>query len=172
MAQAVSSVTSVRALTAPAKLWLWEFIIPQVPAATGDAAEDLTFRARSAVLPGRAMTQAISHYQGVEIVHPGKNKFSHSFPVKFEEGLNGRIAGILSAWFEANLSEINGSGLGEPSVKTDAFMRMLNHSREVVLQYHLYDFFVLNWPDLPAGYDSEALVNFEATFAYSYWLLE
>jgi hypothetical protein len=172
MAQAVSTVTQVRAISAPAKAWLWEFVIPQVPAGVGDAAEELTFRAQASALPGRAVGQVLTYYMGHEIVHPTRNKFEHSFPVRFVEGLNGRVGGILEAWFEAYLSEADGSSTGEPAMKTDAFMRMLNHSKEVVRQYHLYDFFVLNWPTLPVGYDSETLVNFEPTFAYSYWLSE
>lgn len=172
MAQAVSNIAQARALSGHAKAWLWEFIIPQVPAGAGDISEVLTFRARASVLPGRQIVPILDHFRGHEMEHPGRNRFSRSMPVRFVEGLTGRVATALEAWYEAWLSESDGSSSGEDSVVTDAFMRMLDHSNEVVLQYHLYRFYIKEWPDTAVEYAAEGFVNFETTFGYSYWLLE
>ena len=38
MAMGVTNIAQVRALTTPAKQYLWEFVIPQVPASAGAVA--------------------------------------------------------------------------------------------------------------------------------------
>ena len=172
MAQGVSNIASVRALGTPAKQYLWEFVIPQVPAAAGAVAEALTFRARTSVWPGRGVGKAIRHFKGHEMVHPTKNKFPHSMPVTFEEGMNGVILQTFTNWFNAWLDEKDGSSQGESVVKVDAITRLLNHQNEVVKQGHVFGFFVETMPDIALSYEADGLLQIPVTFGYDYWDLE
>lgn len=172
MAQGVSNIAQVRALATPAKAYLWEFIIPQVPAAAGAVPEALTFRARVAQWPGRAVAVAISNFKGHKIKHPSRNNFTQTLNVTFEEGIDGVVIKAIRNWFNAWLNERDGSGSDEPSVKVDAFVRILDHQNAVVLQGHMYGFFVENMPDIGLDYSSEALLQVAATFGFDYWDLE
>ena len=172
MAQAVTNIASVRALGTPAKQYLWEFIIPQVPAAAGAVSDALSFRARVAAWPGRGVGTAISHFKGHKIKHPTRNNFPQTMPVTFEEGMNGIILQTLVNWFNAWLDEKDGSSQGESVVKTDAIIRLLNHQDQVVAHGHIFGFFVENMPDIPLNYDADALLQIAGTFGYDYWDLE
>lgn len=172
MAQAATNIAQVRALTTPAKQYLWEFIIPLVPAAAGAASENLAFRARSTVWPGRQITKAISHFKGHRIGHPGKNQFPMTMPVTFEEGMDASVLQAIIGWFNAWLNEKDGSSQGESAVKVDAIIRLLNHSQAVIAQGHMFGFYVENMSDNPLAYESEGLLNTPVQFGYDYWDLE
>lgn len=172
MAQEVSNIAQVRALATPAKAYLWEFIIPQVPAAAGAVPEALTFRARVAQFPGRSVGEIITNFKGHKIKHPGRNNFTQTLNVSFEEGMNGVVIQALRNWFNAWLNEQDGSSQGEEAVKVDAFVRILNHDQSVVLQGHIYGFFIQNMPDIALDYSQEALLTVQATFGFDYWELE
>lgn len=172
MAQEVANIAQVRALGTPAKQYLWEFIIPQVPAAAGAVPESLTFRARSTVWPGRQVGKAIRHFKGHRTGHPTKNMFPMSMPVTFEEGMNGVVLQAMRNWFNAWLNEKDGSGSSDETVKVDAFVRLLDHQQQVVAQGHVFGFFVENMPDVPLSYEADALLQISVTFGYDYWDLE
>lgn len=172
MAQGVSNIAQVRALGTPAKQYLWEFIIPQVPAAAGAVAESLTFRARSTAWPGRQVGTAMRHFKGHRMKHPTKNMFPMSLPATFEEGMNGVVAQTMRNWFNAWLSEKDGSSQGESVVKVDALVRLLDHQNQVVLQGHVFGFFIENMPDVPLSYEADGLLSIAVTFGYDYWDLE
>lgn len=172
MALEVSNIAQVRALATPAKDYLWEFIIPQVPAAAGAASPTLTFRARVSAWPGRQVGKQMDHFKGHRIGHPTKNMFPMQLPVTFQEGMDGVIISTLYNWFQAWLNEKDGSSQGESAVKVDAFVRILNHSQQVVLQGHMFGFFVENMPDAALSYESENLLRIPTTFGYDYWTLE
>ena len=172
MAQAVTNIAQVRALATPAKQYLWEFIIPQVPAAAGAVAEALSFRARVAAWPARGVTTALTNFKGHKIKHPSKNNFTQTMPVTFQEGMDGVVIQALRNWFNAWLDEKSGSGQGESTVLTDAFVRILNHDESVVLQGHFYGFFVENMPEVPLSYEADGLLQVPATFGFSYWDIE
>jgi len=172
MAQGVTNIAQVRALATPAKQYLWEFIIPQVPAAAGAVPEALTFRARVAAFPGRAVGEIISNFKGHKIKHPGRNNFVQSLSVTFEEGIDGVVIQACRNWFNAWLNEKDGSSQGEAAVKVDAFVRLLDHQNEVILQAHIFGFFIQNMPDIGLDYSADALLSVQATFGFDYWDLE
>lgn len=172
MAMAVTNIAQVRALTTPAKQYLWEFIIPRVPASAGAAAEALTFRARVAAWPARGVTTATTNFKGHKIRRPSKNNFTQTLSVTFEEGMDGVVISTLRNWFNAWLSEKTGVGQGEDAVMVDAYVRVLNHDESVVLQGHIYGFFVENMPDVALSYEADGLLQVQATFGFSYWDLE
>lgn len=172
MAMAVTNIAQVRALATPAKQYLWEFIIPQVPAAAGATAQALTFRARVTAWPGRQVGKQMRFFKGHRTAHPTKNLFPMALPVTFEEGMDGVVVNTMRNWFNAWLSEKDGSSQGESAVKVDAFIRLLNHQDEVVLQGHIYGFFVENMPDSPLSYEADAFFQPQVTFGYDYWDLE
>lgn len=172
MALAASNIVQVRALTTPAKPYLWEFIIPQVPASAGPVAETLTFRARITAWPARGVSTAFRHFKGHRTKHPTKNNFTNEISVTFEEGMDGIIIQTLRNWFNAWLSEQDGSSQGESAVKVDALVRILNHDQTVVLQGHLFGFFVQNMPEAALSYEADGLLQIQATFGFDYWDLE
>ncbi len=172
MAQAATNIAQVRALTTPAKQYLWEFIIPQVPGSGGAVPQALSFRARVSAWPGRGVGTAISNFKGHKIKHPTRNNFPQTMPATFEEGMDGVVLQMVRNWFNAWLNERDGSSQGENAVKVDAIIRILNHSDQVVLQGHMYGFFIENMPDVGLDYSADALLQIPVTFGYDYWDLE
>lgn len=172
MALGATNIAQVRALGTPAKSYLWEFIIPQVPAAAGAVSEALALRARVTAWPGRQVGTALRHFKGHRTKHPTRNMFPMTLPVTFEEGMNGVVLQTLRNWFNAWLSEKDGSSQGESAVVVDAIVRVLDHQNEVVAQGHIYGFFVENMPDVPLSYEADTLLQVPVTFGYSYWDLE
>lgn len=172
MAMAATNIAQVRALTTPAKPYLWEFIIPRVPAAVGAVAEALTFRARVAAWPARAVTEAFTHFKGHKIKRPSKNSFEQTLNVTFEEGMDGVVITALRNWFNAWMNEKTGVGQGESAVVVDAIVRILDHDESVVLQGHMFGFFVQNMPAVLLSYEADGLLQIPVTFGFSYWDLE
>lgn len=172
MAQAATNIAQVRALGTPAKQYLWEFIIPQVPAAAGAASQALAFRARVTAWPGRVVGTAMRFFKGHRTKHPTKNLFPMILPVTFEEGMNGIVLQVLRNWFNAWLNEKDGSSQGESAVKVDAIVRILDHQDQVVAQGHIFGFFVENMPDVPLSYEADGLLQIQVSFGYDYWDLE
>ena len=172
MAQAVTNIGQVRALGTPAKQYLWEFVVPAIPGAVGAAAQSFSFRARSSAWPGRAITKSITHFKGHEILHPGKNKFPHIFPVTFEEGMNGIVVASLVNWFNLWLNEKDGSSVGEKAVKVDAMIRLLDHQQQVVLEGHIFGFFLEDLTEVPLAYEADGLLQIPAKFSYDFWDLD
>ena len=172
MANGVANIAQVRALATPAKSYLWEFILPSVPGAAGAVPDAMTFRARATSWPARGVTTADSNFKGHTIKHPSKNNFTRTLQVTFEEGMNGVVIKAIRDWLNLWLDERDGSGNDESEVVVDAFVRLLNHSNEVVLQGHIYGLFVENMPDVPLDYASNEILKVPVTFGFSYWDLD
>ncbi len=168
----VGKIAQVRALTAPAKEFLWELVVPRVPEAAADASLTLTLRARATALPGESNESVVSRFKGVPIKHPSLKNFPGTIPMRFEEGLDAIVMTTIKNWNKAWIDARTGVGLGEDAFKTDALLRVLDHADEVVTTVHLYGVYPEVVPDIPLAYDSAALLNIEVTFSYDYWDFE
>jgi hypothetical protein len=172
MARAVTNVGQARSVSSPALQYLWEVIVPSIPEAVPDAPRELSFRARTSNLPGRRVTATPSYFMGHAIIHPTRSEFDHTLEVMYEEGLNGIITQTLNSWFDVWRDEVAGSGGGESAFRTDVFMRLLDHSNDVVLQYHLWEAFMQDMVKTPVSYAETGLVQRQTVIGYSYWTLE
>lgn len=171
MAQAISSIAQVRALTAPARTYLWELAIPEVPDAAGETPRAMTLRARRASIPGTGVETSLSHFKAHRIKHPGRRNFPHTVEMAFEEGLDAVILEALNNWNQAWLNDEDGSGQGESAVKVDAFLNMLDHSETIITQYKLFGVFPETVPDVSLNYESSDNVIVAVTFSYDRWQL-
>ncbi len=169
---AVGRLAQVRSIAAPAKEFLWELVIPQVPGAAADASLALTLRARTAVIPGEGTASVTSWFKGVPTKHPSQKTFPGILPMRFEEGLDATVLSTIKAWNKAWIDAGTGDGEGEAAVKTDALLRVLDHSDEIVTTIHLYGVYPETVPDASLSYESSNLLHIDVNFSYDYWDLE
>lgn len=173
MAQEISTIAQVRALSAPAKVYLWELVVPEVPGSGGDAARNLSLRSRNAVIPGITNLTAKSYFKG-QIVkkHPTRREFPGTMVFKFEEGLDASIANAINGWNQLWLNDQTGVGEGQAAFLVNVFLRQLDHSKNVIASYKVFDFFPEIVPEVALAYEGSELVQYDVTFGYSYWILE
>jgi len=172
MAQEVSTIAQVRALSAPAKVYLWELVVPEVPGSGVDSARNLTLRSRTAVIPGITNLTAKSHFKGHPIKHPSRRDFPGTMAFRFEEGMDISIQNAINGWNQLWQNDQSGVGEGEAEFLVDVFLRQLNHNKQVIASYKVFQFFPEIVPDVALNYEGSELVHYDVTFGYSYWVLE
>jgi hypothetical protein len=169
----VGTIAQVRALSAPAKVYLWELVVPEVPGSGADQARNLTLRARNAVIPGITNMTAKSFFKGQVVKkHPSRREFPGTMVLRFEEGIDASIVTILNGWNQLWLNDQEGTGEGQDEFLVNVFLRQLDHNKNVIASYKVFDFFPEIVPDVALNYEGSELVHFEVTFGYSYWILE
>lgn len=169
----VGTIAQVRALSAPAKVYLWELVVPEVPGSGADSARNLTLRARNAVIPGITNMTAKSFFKGQVVKkHPSRREFTGTMVFRFEEGIDNSIADILNNWNQLWLNDQEGTGEGQDEFLVNCFLRQLDHNKQVISSRKVFDVFPEIVPDVALNYEGAELLHYEVTFGYSYWILE
>lgn len=166
------SVAQARSLTDPLLQFLWEILIPKVPGAVGNAAYNLSLRARQASIPGMSVEKTLTFFKGHPIQRLGRRMYPHTITFLLEEGLDLTVLNALVAWFNNYRNEETGKGSGESAAKVDGFVRLLNIQDTVIAKIHMHGFVVESLPDTTLTYAGGAPVDLSVVFGYDYWTLE
>ena len=171
MAQGVSTIVQVRALSASRPSCLWELVLPNVPGASADAAKLLTLRARHCTAPGISVAAVTSHFKGYEMQHPTKRKYSHQLTMRFEEAMDAAVLSALDAWTRVYADDETGLGQGEDAFLVDGTLNYVSHANAILKSYKIFGLFPQNLNDVDLGYEQEELLHQTQVFGYSYWTL-
>lgn len=172
MASELTTLADVRGISAPAKVYLWEMVIPQIPGAVAAASRELTLRARDAVIPGFTTMTQKSYFKGAPLKHPSRRDFPGTFALKLEESVNADVMRIIDAWNQLWHNDDTGEGQGESGFLVPAFLRQLDHAKQVVVSFKFRDVFPESKVDTPLSYAGQELLNYDLVFGYSSWVLE
>jgi len=155
-------------LTNPARVYLWDIIIPS-PKGGGDG-NSLELRCQSTMIPGRSVGEIKVPYKGTPgIKFPGKATMSQKWTATFVEGLDKKIFAALTGWAQATINARTGIGLPDVMLKSDIYLWCLKSDGKPWLKIKLVGCYVESVEDVPLTYDTEAIVVFNTTFSYDYW---
>ena len=155
-------------LTNPQRTFMWEFEIP-APKGTGSA-DVWVIRAQSIEEPGRSFAAIDIPYKGTGGLRvPGKEVYDHEFTVRVIEGEDAATFQAIQSWMKLIRDNVDGTGLTDPELKTDAVVRLLTTGGDVAKQIKIVGMYPQAKPDVTLNYDENAIEAYEITFAYDRW---
>lgn len=151
---------------------------------TGWDSEDLTFRARSCVLPQRGVDAIESNFGAMKQFFPGKPTFSNSTQIQFEETESGGVGIFLYNWAQRIFDVTKGhSNVSRKRMDTDTNVGdggIVDIIRVTPKRYNgdLYEssvYFYNAWlqqvDDVSMDYTGSEAVKYNATFQFDFWLM-
>jgi hypothetical protein len=152
----------------PARLFMWEMIIPKP---IGGDSETMMLRCQSTTKPGRSVGEILIPYkQTAGIKYPGKLVYTHTIDFTFIEGEDREVFKGLYDWCNAVISDINGISQGQLSVKTDIYLNLLNTDGTTAESIKLKGCYCQGIGDTPLSYNDEGAMIFTGTFSYDSWV--
>lgn len=157
-------------LSNPARVYLWEVIIPNVLGGGADP-EDLLVRCQSTNIPGRQQGQIVVPYkQTAGIVYPGKLAYGgHTWQSTFVEGEDKVIHDFVYNWQQIVVSDRDGVGNGDENVKADILLSMVTTKGDEYMRIKLFGCYPQEIGDVALSYDTEAMIMYPVTFAFDRW---
>lgn len=157
-------------LSNPARTYMWEVLIPQIPGGDGANSEDLELRGFSAAIPGRSVGVIKIPFKGTAGMKvPGKVTMSQTWTVQFREAMDAKVFDALHGWQQFILNAKTGVGNLDALVKTTLYLNMLNLEGATWMTIKLLGAYIENMADVPLSYADEGVVVFSCTFSYDRW---
>jgi len=155
-------------LSNPARVYLWDIVIPN-PKGGGDS-NAMELRCQSTSIPSKGVGKINLPYKATAgIKFPGKITMPQAWDCTFVEGLDKKIFSALNGWSQAVSNSRTGIGLPDALLKSDIYLRCLKSDGTSWLKIKLVGCYVENVAEVPLPYDTEALLMFTCTFSYDYW---
>lgn len=165
-----------------ARNWLYELSIPNISdvVPTIKDEEGLVIRTRSAVIPGRTNEPIESVFMGLRQQFPGKETFSHTIEVMYEESENMYVAKALYDWKQKVFNvdpdaEIAGGSEAESKREgqsTDIFIKLYKYNHEKLdKMFRLVNCWPANVAEVTLDYTGNESIKYSVTFEFDYWVL-
>lgn len=160
-------VTNLKSnLTNPARVYLWEVLIPN-PIGGGDY-ETLMLRAQSTSQPERSVGAInIPFKQSAGIVYPGKLTYPHTWDVTFVEGEDRAIFDAFYAWAQKIVHDKDNVSSGE--IKTNLYLNLVDTKGDINKRIKLVGCYPQAIGAVTLDYGAEGQVALPVTFAYDSW---
>ena len=154
-------------LTNPARTYLWEF---EIPAPKGTGSNDVWFiRAVSAIIPGKSFDDIDINYKGTGGFRvPGRERYSHDFPVTILEGEDKRGFVAINSW-QNQIRSIDGTGEPDSNLKTDGILILLDNKESSWNRIKLTGIYPKSVGDVELSYDNSTNIKFNVVFSYDRW---
>ena len=155
-------------LTNPQRVYLWEF---EIPAPRGLGSADIwVIRSQAVSEPGRSFTPIPVPYKGTGgIVVPGKETYSHTLLVRLLEGEDARSYEAIQSWMKLIRDNVSGVGLGDPDLKSDAVVTLLDSKGSAVKRIKIVGMYPQEKADSALDYNTNDIQKYDITFAYDRW---
>lgn len=155
-------------LTNPQRVYLWEF---EIPAPRGLGSSDLwIIRTQAIVEPGRRFDPIQIPYKGTGgFVVPGKETYSHVFTVRLLEGEDAQGYQAIQSWMKLIRDNVAGTGLGDPDLKSDAVVTLLDNKGNAVKRVKVVGMFPQDKADVALDYNTNDVQKYEVTFSFDRW---
>ena len=155
-------------LTNPARVYLWEIVIPT--AIGGGDLTALTTRCQSTSIPGRSVGEILVPYkQTGGIKFPGKLTYPHTWETTFIESEDKKIFDAIYAWNQEVIHDYDGIGAGDTAIKQDLYLTLLTTKGEIYLGIKLVGCYPQEVGNVDLNYDAEDPVRFTVTWSYDRW---
>jgi len=171
-----------RAIQDIQRSWLFEVSFPRIADIVPIASEEgLLIRARTCSIPGRTNEHIESVFMGTKQVFPGKENFSNTLEVTFEDSEDQYIFKALYAWKNKIFNpdpeaEFAGSSEAErkrAGMVTDGFLKMYKFGRQAPTEkwVRFYNMYPSDIADVALTYDGNESIKYSVTFKYDLWTL-
>jgi hypothetical protein len=155
-------------LSNPQREYLWEWQCAN-PIGGGDG-ETLLLRCQTASRPGRGHGGIFIPYkQSAGIKVPGKLTYPHTLDTTMIEGEDKAIHDIIHAWQQLIVNDKTNIGIGDVSIKTDVYLKLLSTKGEETLKIRVVGVYPENVPDVPLIFTGEGTVMYPVTWSYDRW---
>jgi len=162
--------------------WMYQLSIPGIGDILSEYNDDepLVIRTRTASIPGRTNEPIESIFMGTKQWFPGKETFTHTMEVMYEESENQFISKWLYAWkeriFTTNPDAENAGASQAPSKReglvTDLFLRMYKYDGTLMANsIRVHNAFPVVVADVQLDYNNNESVKYSVTFQYDLWSL-
>jgi len=156
-------------LTNPARVYLWEVVIPNVIGGGADSAT-LLVRAQSSAIPGRSHAAiTVPYKQTGGLVFPGKVAYSHTWVCTFIESEDKKVHDFIYNWMQLIVHDRDGVGQGDPSIQTDILLSLAGTKGDEYMRIKMIGAYVQDVGDVALTYTDEAMITYSVTFAYNRW---
>lgn len=154
-------------LTNPARIYLWEVIIPNPLAGS---AELFLLRAQTTQMPERSFGKIhLDYKQSAGVDYSGKLTYPHEWPITFVDGEDRQA--LQDIYDAMNYIVDDKTHTGNVSYKRDIYLHLINQDAAVAKRYK----FVGSWPlrleSVNMDFTSEDAVRFTVVFNYDRWEL-
>jgi len=162
------------ALGTIAKGYMWELVIPTLPAGISipNGAAVIRQRVRSASIPQRSFEPLIDSFQGLEIADTGAPTYTHDWACTFTETTEGWILRAMEQWLNLSYDPETGIGALKADRVVDILLNLLNDKGEAYMGYKLKNAQPrTNTDGTTLSYeDKAAKVEVPVTWLYDYYI--
>jgi len=135
----LATFADMEALGTIAKGYLWELIIPNLPAGVSipNASTVIRQRVRSSAIPQRSFEPLLDSFQGLEIADTGAPTYTHDWPCTFTETIEGWVLRAIEQWLNLSYNPETGEGVKKEDRVVDILLNLLNDSVQAYMGYKL-----------------------------------
>lgn len=160
----------LRANLNPARSYLWEMRVPSSP---GGDRTIWSIRCRSTSKPSRGFGKIMVPFRGTGgVSYPGKEVYTHTLPVTFNESEDRASHAELYAWAQLVQDSLTGIGVGDALVKRNVDLQMINKDGAVAETYKIWGCYLENIQEVPLSQDNDTGIILSATLSFDFWTLE
>lgn len=156
-------------LTNPARVYLWEVIIPNVIGGGADT-DVLLLRAQSASIPGRSVGAIdVPFKQTGGIRYAGKLAYTHTWELQFIEGEDRKIFDAFYNWKQQVVHDRDGVSVGDENYITDVYLSLIQTRDSEWNRIKLINCYPQEVGQVGLAYNDEGAVIFPVTMAFTRW---
>ena len=159
-------VDSLKAnLTNPARVYLWDVIIP-APIGTGDTT---TYQVRAQTSQVPQVSDApihIDYKQTAGVQVSGKKEYEHTWACTFLEGEDHKVYDALYSWTQTIVHDVTGVGVGDPLYKTDVYLNLVTVAGSNYMSVHLKGAWIQTIGTFEVSYATNDVIKYTVTFQF------
>lgn len=158
-----TSLSDVRALPDPLMTYNWDLIVPIMPGTANT--RPFTFKALSAVIPGKLLEQVPVNLGPAEVRYAGRENNSHSWACTFHETRDTGTREMLRRWQQLARNNIANTGTYKDVYAVNAELVLYDDIPNEVRRFVLFGVFPETIDDSSLDRASAA-VQISVTFSY------
>jgi hypothetical protein len=153
-----------------ARIYEWDFEIPAPPAASSG---DVWFvRAQTAIIPGKEFEDIHIDYKATGGFNvPGREKYSHEFPVTLIESQDSLTFQAINNWQDMIVDATDGTGTPDNDLKTDAIIMLQDESDNNWMTIQIVGIYPKRVGDVKLTYGEPGAIKYDVVFSYDRWIV-
>ena len=157
-------------LSSPARTYLWEFFVPNMPG--GGDIDSVRTRCVISEMPNVASEPITVDWRAMKFKVAGKMNYGHTITLTFLESEDVKIIKALYNWRALVIDPATGTG-GQPNnYKADAYLELLDTQGSVYLDIRLIGSYPEDVPTIGLDMSSTDLIKPTLTLSYDRWVLQ
>ena len=157
-------------LSSPARTYLWEFFVPNLPG--GGDIDSIRTRCVVSEMPNVASEPITVDWKAMRFKVAGKMNYGQTISLTFLESEDVKVIKALYAWRALVLDPETGTG-GQPiNYKADAYLELLGTDSNVYLDIRLIGSYPEDMPTIGLDMAGNDLIKPVLTLSYDRWILQ